>query len=82
MLAVGDASVVTAYELFQHASARSQQDCAGGHGEFLVDRDGYLRALRSSLSEPVPDRIAELLMDADRLSREPPHPPADEAHVH
>ena len=82
MLAVGDASVATAYALFLRVSTRSQQDCAGGHGEVLVDRDGYLRALRAGLDEPAPDRIAELLLDAERLSREPPHPPPSGAHMH
>ena len=82
MLAVGDASVVSAYTLFLRGSARPQPDCAEGHGEFLVDRNGYLRALRAGLREPVPDRIAELLLDADRLNREPPHPPPSEAHMH
>jgi putative copper resistance protein D len=82
ILAVGDASVVATYALFLHASASVQQNCTRGHGEFVIDRDGYLRALRTGLGEPAHDRIAELLVDADRLSREPPHPPASEAHLH
>lgn len=50
MLAIGDASVVAAYALFLRAPARLQRDFTCGHAEFLVDRDGYLRA------RPVEDR--------------------------
>ena len=82
MLAIGDASVVTAYALFLNAPARLQRDSTCGHAEFLVDRNGYLRALHAGLDEPTRDRVVDLLQDADRLHREPPRPPALAAHLH
>ena len=72
MLAVAGASVATAYALF--LPERVALELPYEHAEFLVDRYGYLRAVRAGLGEAARDRAADSVDDADRLRKEPPRP--------
>ena len=80
MLAVAGASVATAYESFLPERPRSALPYE--HAEFLVDRYGYLRAVRADFNEAARDSVSELVLGADRLRKEPPRPWALDSHEH
>ncbi|PWU24415.1 MAG: hypothetical protein C5B48_06475 [Candidatus Rokuibacteriota bacterium] len=82
-IAVDGAEEVTrAYALFRHTWAPKRVGDGTAHMEFLVDRQGYLRARGR------PDRdagwadIGRLLAEVQRLDKEPASEPAPEEHVH
>jgi putative copper resistance protein D len=50
------------------------------HAEFLVDRQGYLRAM--SVGPPAPDGVNALLAELQQLNEEAPTAPAADDHVH
>jgi putative copper resistance protein D len=52
------------------------------HVEFLIDRQGYVRARWIPGQEPGWDDVSRLLAQIARLDREPPGMPAPEDHVH
>ncbi len=67
----GAPDILTSYRLFTPAP----------HAEFLVDRQGYLRALWSAAGEPQAD-VERLLSDVQRLNEEKVVEPAPAEHVH
>jgi putative copper resistance protein D len=52
------------------------------HFEFLVDRDGYLRARWAPGDGPDWSRMPELLAQVETLRLEGPHEAAHAGHVH
>ena len=75
LLADPEPQVAAAYALFRGA--------AGGDDlEFLIDREGYLRARWRPGEEPDWSRIPELLGQIETLDREGPHGSAPAEHVH
>lgn len=72
--------VVAAYSLFGPAGSGS--DRLPDHIEFLIDREGYLRARWAPGDTPDWYRIAELLAQVETLNREGPHQVARAGHVH
>jgi putative copper resistance protein D len=52
------------------------------HFEFLVDRDGYLRARWAPGDGPDWSRMPELLAQVETLKLEGPHEAAHSGHVH
>jgi putative copper resistance protein D len=72
----------SSYGLFRRPEGVKAVPAMPGHMEFLIDRQGYLRARwipdgRTGWS-PVPGLLREL----DRLAHEPPHPPAPRTTPH
>jgi peroxiredoxin len=82
MLAFGDPRLAGVYSLLLPELPRSDGGSPERHAEFLVDRSGYLRSVRTDAGNASADRIAELVQDAARLAREPPHPPEARMHMH
>ena len=83
----GAAEVITAYGLFAHppgGGAGPGTTVPGArHVEFLVDRNGYLRArwLAAGRGEGWDD-LARLYTEIRTLARETPSTPAPDEHVH
>jgi copper resistance protein D len=77
VIANPEPSVVAAYSLF-----RSAASAASDHFEFLVDREGYLRARWAPGDKPDWNHIPELLEQVATLNREGPHEVAHAGHVH
>jgi putative copper resistance protein D len=77
LIADPEPRVVAAFSLFRPAAS-----AAADHFEFLVDRDGYLRARWAPGDTPDWRRIPELLAQVETLKREGPHEAAHAAHVH
>jgi putative copper resistance protein D len=75
LLADPEPAVVAAYALF---SQRPSPD----HVEFLIDRDGFLRARWTPGDEPDWSRMPELLAQVEALRREGPHQDAHAGHAH
>jgi putative copper resistance protein D len=67
----GARDIVDTYRLFSRAP----------HAEFLIDRQGYLRAIVAATGDPRRDP-ALLLAEAERLNEEKAAPPPPAEHVH
>ncbi len=67
----GAADIVAAYDLFAR----------GPHAEFIIDRQGYLRARRAS-EEPPADDVSALLADVQKLNEEKVLAPPPDEHAH
>ena len=52
------------------------------HMEFLIDRQGYVRARWIPRDGPGWDNLEKLWRDIDRLNQEKPSAPAPDDHVH
>lgn len=77
LIADPEPRVVAAYSLFGPAGNGATR--SPDHLEFLIDRDGYLRARWAPGDKPDWNRIQELLAQVETLNREGPH---EAAHVH
>ena len=73
-----DPGVAAAYALF----LRGAEGAARDHVEFLIDRDGYLRARWAPGDAPDWSRIPELLAQVETLNREGPHEAVPAGHAH
>lgn len=80
MIADPDPHVATAYALFRRTP--NGVPPVPDHIEFLVDRQGYLRARWTPGEKPDWSRIPDLLAQIAILNREAPRAPARDAHVH
>jgi len=81
IVVVADPDVAAVYATF----ARQSAGTAVGeptHLEFLIDRQGYLRARWLGIPDQAALRTSEILAQAELLKREPPRPPAGELHAH
>jgi putative copper resistance protein D len=52
------------------------------HVEFLIDRQGYLRARWIGIRDAAKTQAAEMLAQIELLNREPPGAPPAEGHGH
>jgi putative copper export protein/mono/diheme cytochrome c family protein/peroxiredoxin len=77
LIADPEPQVVAAYSLF-----RPTGRAASDHFEFLVDRDGFLRARWTPGDTPDWGRIQELLAQVETLKREGPHEAVHAGHDH
>ncbi|HEY6239967.1 MAG TPA: copper homeostasis membrane protein CopD [Burkholderiales bacterium] len=82
MIAEPDASLAAVYGMFTRAITDSDQPASPRHAEFLIDRQGYLRARWMAGKEPGWSVTSELLRQAVVLNFEKKRPPAPERHAH
>ena len=81
ILAIVNANVATAYTLFARQAVASSS-ATSAHTEFLIDRQGYLRARWIGVPDTAADRMAETHSQIELLNRERPHAPVSERHGH
>jgi putative copper resistance protein D len=81
MFPIASPEVATAYAMFAGRDP-GLQDVSPTHVEFLIDRQGYMRARWTGTHAATIDRTAEILGEVEQLKREPPRPPAPEGHMH
>ena len=79
--AIVNANVATAYTLFTRQAVDSSS-ATSAHVEFLIDRQGYLRARWIGVPDAAADRIAKMPSQIELLNRERPHAPLSERHAH
>jgi putative copper resistance protein D len=80
LIAAPEPSVLAAYALFRPGG--DDKALTADHVEFLVDREGYLRARWAPGDKPDWSHIPELLSQIEMLNREGPHESAPAAHAH
>jgi len=81
IFAIVNANVATAYTLFARQVVASSS-ATSAHTEFLIDRQGYLRARWIGVPDTAADRMAETHSQIELLNRERPHAPVSERHAH
>lgn len=82
ILADTNIDLVASYYLFRRNLSIDRLPPAPPHTEFLIDREGYLRARWMFTLAPGPDQLPQLLGQIDALNHEQPRPPAPESHAH
>jgi len=79
VLVEGGEEIVEAYALFGRTPA---SESVPPHMEFLIDRQGYIRARWIPGNGSGWEKIPRLLKEIERLDKEAPRAPAPEEHVH
>jgi putative copper resistance protein D len=80
--AVAAPQVAATYAMFARLAADNNDVATPTHLEFLVDRQGYLRARWRGTPDQAARWTSGVLAQADLLNREPPRPPTTERHAH
>lgn len=78
----GSQEIVETYSLFRRTLVSEGVPPIPAHMEFLIDRQGYVRARWIPGEGPGWDEIPRLLREIERLDKEAPRAPAPEEHVH
>ncbi len=78
----GSQEIVETYTLFRRTLAAEGVPPVPSHMEFLIDRQGYVRARWIPEERPSWAEISRLLQEIERLDKEAPRAPAAEEHVH
>ncbi len=81
IFAITRPDVATAYAMFARQGIDSGSD-APAHVEFLIDRQGYLRARWIGMPDGAKTQAAEMFAQIESLNREPPGAPPAEVHGH
>lgn len=82
IMAEPNLNAVATYTMFRRVGSAGPVPPVPTHMEFLIDRQGYLRARWIRTTELDRDQIPELLRQVEVLNHEQPRPPAPEGHVH
>lgn len=80
--AEGSEEIVETYTLFRRTLAAEGVPPVPDHMEFLVDRQGYIRARWIPPEQPGWEDLTRLLAEIERLDKEEPRGPAPDEHVH
>jgi putative copper resistance protein D len=78
----GNEDIVETYTMFRRTLAVEGLPAVPAHMEFLVDRQGYIRARWMPPEQPGWDDLTTLLAEIERLDKEAPRAPAPDEHVH
>jgi len=78
----GSDEIVQSYMLFRRTGAPGRVPSTPSHMEFLIDRQGYVRARWIPGEGRGWSEISRLLAEVERLGKEAPRAPAPEEHVH
>jgi len=78
----GSQEIVETYTLFRRTLATEGVGPIPSHLEFLIDRQGYVRARWIPGERPSWADIPRLLKEVERLDKEAPRAPAPDEHVH
>jgi putative copper resistance protein D len=80
-LASAGPEVASTYAMF---ACTAEAECASmpSHAEWLIDREGYLRARWIGVPKSGDERAREQQVDVEALRREPPHPRVPQGHMH
>lgn len=82
IVAVADPRLVSAYTLFRRTASAERVLPVPSHMEFLIDRQGYLRARWIASGKPGWDRMPYLLWEVTVLNGEKLHPSIPKRHGH
>jgi putative copper export protein/mono/diheme cytochrome c family protein/peroxiredoxin len=82
MFVMTSPDVAAAYAMFARRKDAAPGDAAPAHMEFLIDRQGYLRARWIGVPDAATDRTTWMLAQIEVLKHEPPHAPSSQGHAH
>jgi putative copper export protein/mono/diheme cytochrome c family protein/peroxiredoxin len=82
MFAMTSPDVAAAYTMFARRKDAASRELAPAHMEFLIDRQGYLRARWIGVPDAATDRMPWILAQIEVLKHEPPHALSSEGHAH
>jgi putative copper resistance protein D len=74
--------VAAGYAMFARRKDTAPSDASPAHMEFLIDRQGYLRARWIGVPDATTDRMTWMLAQIELLKHEPPHALSSERHAH
>jgi putative copper resistance protein D len=74
--------VAAGYAMFARRKDTAPSDASPAHMEFLIDRQGYLRARWIGVPDAATDRMTWMLAQIELLKHEPPHALSSERHAH
>jgi putative copper resistance protein D len=80
IMAIAGANVGTTYAMYARRAGEAGIGLA--HAEFLIDRQGYMRARWIGVPSAAADGTSELLSRIEALASEPPRAPPAEGHAH
>ncbi|MGH7809352.1 MAG: CopD family protein, partial [Candidatus Binatia bacterium] len=78
----GIGEITETYKLFARSFAEEIPTTSAAHAEFLIDRQGYIRARWLASENDAWRKIEVLLKQVELLQNEKPRAPAPEDHVH
>jgi copper resistance protein D len=81
-LAFAGPDVASTYAMFACTAEAECATAAPPHVEWLIDREGYLRARWIGVPQTGDARTREVLADIEALRNEPSHPRVPQAHMH
>jgi copper resistance protein D len=82
MFVVTTPDVAAAYTMFARQKDTARGDVAPAHREFLIDRQGNLRARWIGVPDAATDRMTWTLAQIEVLKHEPRRAPSSEGHAH
>jgi putative copper resistance protein D len=82
MFVMTSPDVAAAYTMFARRKDTASGELAPAHMEFLIDRQGYLRARWIGVPDAATDRMTWMLAQIEVLKHEPPREPSSEGHAH
>jgi putative copper export protein/mono/diheme cytochrome c family protein/peroxiredoxin len=82
MVVITSPDVAAVYTMFGRRKNTASGELAPAHMEFLIDRQGYLRARWIGVPDAATDRMNWMLAQIEVLKHEPPHAPSSERHAH
>src|SRR6202521_2079777 len=82
MFVMTSPDVAAAYTMFARQKDTAPGNVAPVHMEFLIDRQGYLRARWIGVPDAATDRMTWMLAQIELLNHEPPREPSSEGHAH
>jgi len=82
MFVMASPDVAAAYTMFARQKDAAPGNVASPHMEFLIDRQGYLRARWIGVPDAATDRMPWMLSQIELLKHEPPHALSSEGHAH
>jgi putative copper resistance protein D len=82
MFVMTSPDVAAAYTMFARREDAASGELAPTHIEFLIDRQGYLRARWIGVPDAATDRLTWMLAQIEVLKHEPPRAASSEGHAH
>jgi putative copper export protein/mono/diheme cytochrome c family protein/peroxiredoxin len=82
MFVMTSSDVAAAYTMFARAKDTGSGELAPAHIEFLIDRQGYLRARWIGVPDAATDRMTWMLAQIELLKHEPPRATSSGGHAH
>jgi putative copper resistance protein D len=78
----GIGEITETYKIFARSFAEENPTTSAAHAEFLIDKQGYIRARWLASENDAWRKIDVLLKQVELLRNEKPRAPAPEDHVH